>query len=97
MPGWGLKLLSLATTLAIFIGSWGYAAAHVKNVKAPLQPPVPTVVASPSASPRPTPVPALVQDRPGLRRPSGSPGAAITLAPGVLTTALPAITVTHFS
>lgn len=101
MSAWALKLAATIATMLVFLGSWGYAAGHVKNAKAPLQPPVATSGAaldpSPPPSAAPTAVPSLLTTRPGVRRPSGSPGPLLTLQPGVQATALPPITITHVS
>jgi len=68
-----LKLTAVATVLNVFFFGFGYANANVKQIAAPLQPPV----ASPSttrAVPAPTPTPALTLRR-GVRT---TTGAAVT-------------------
>jgi len=68
-----LKLTAVATVLNVFFFGFGYANANVKQIAAPLQPPV----VSPSttrAVPAPTPSPALTLRR-GVRT---TTGAAIT-------------------
>ena len=58
VPVWVLKLTAIATVLNVFFFGFGYARANVKDVTAPLQPPVVTT-ASTRATPAPTPAPAL--------------------------------------
>jgi len=58
VPVWVLKLTAIATVLNVFFFGFGYARANVKDVAAPLQPPVVTT-ASTRAAPAPTPAPAL--------------------------------------
>ncbi|MEK6226000.1 MAG: hypothetical protein AABM40_06835 [Chloroflexota bacterium] len=53
-----LKLTAIATVLNVFFFGFGYARANVKDVTAPLQPPVVTT-ATTRATQAPTPVPAL--------------------------------------
>ena len=68
-----LKLTAVATVLNVFFFGFGYANANVKQIAAPLQPPVVTT-ASTRAAPAPTPAPALnsaVVSAP--RRPHPSP------------------------
>ena len=38
VPAWGLKLGGFLTTFGIFLGSFGYASAHLYVTNAPLQP-----------------------------------------------------------
>ena len=38
VPAWGLKLGGVLTTLAVFLGSFGYAGTHLYVSNAPLQP-----------------------------------------------------------
>ena len=38
VPAWGLKLGGFLTTLGVFLGSFGYASAHLYVTNAPLQP-----------------------------------------------------------
>lgn len=97
MSALALKVSALATTLVVFVGSFAYASANVKNAQAPLQPPL---VDRPDngATASPTPLPALVGTRRGSPpRPSSSPAPRLTLQPGVHTTALPEVTFTHVS
>lgn len=100
MPGWALKLSAVFITLFTLAGSFGYASAHVKNVNAPLQPPVadrPTASSVPAAA---TPIPSigpLITLRPGVRAPTATPGPRLTLAPGVKTATLAPLTFTHTS
>ena len=103
MPGWGLRLGAFVSTLFIFAGSFDYVSAHPKNAAAPLQPPVESDTLAPAVpltTPAPgrsvTPLPQLVPNR-GRPRPTTSPGALITLQPGVHATALPSISITHVS
>ena len=70
-----LKLTAVATVLNVFFFGFGYARANVKDVAAPLQPPVVTA-ASTRAIPAPTPAPAL-----SLRR-----GVRTTTTPALTTT-----------
>jgi hypothetical protein len=58
VPVWVLKLTAIATVLNVFFFGFGYARANVKEVAAPLQPPVVTT-ATTRAAPTPTPAPAL--------------------------------------
>jgi len=100
LPAWSLKLGAACITLAALGGSFGYASAHVKNVTAPLQPPVadkPAATASPSPSPAASIGP-LITLRPGQK--TGAPGTAaprLTLEPGVRTATLAPLTFTHVS
>jgi hypothetical protein len=57
VPVWALKLTAIATVLNVFFFGFGYARANVKEVAAPLQPPVVTT-ATTRAAPA-TPAPAL--------------------------------------
>jgi hypothetical protein len=68
-----LKLTAIATVLNVFFFGFGYARANVKDVAAPLQPPVVTT-ASTRATPAPTatPAPALNLRR-GVRTTSTAP------------------------
>ena len=68
-----LKLTAIATVLNVFFFGFGYARANVKDVAAPLQPPVVTTEST-RATPAPTPAPALTLRR-GVRT---TTGAAIT-------------------
>lgn len=94
-----LKIGSVVTTLIVLMGSYAYAATHVKNAAAPLQPPVAQSSAQPSAAvSTPTPIPSLVGTRRGNPpRASSSPAPILNLLPGVQSTALPAVTFTHVS
>ena len=58
VPVWVLKLTAIATVLNVFFFGFGYARANVKDVTAPLQPPVVTTAGT-RATPAPTPAPAL--------------------------------------
>jgi len=71
VPAWVLKLTAVATVLNVFFFGFGYARANVKDVTAPLQPPVVTA-ASTRATPAPTPAPALNLRR-GVRTTSTAP------------------------
>ena len=71
VPAWGLKLTAVATVVNVFFFGFGYARANVKDVTAPLQPPVITA-ASTRATPAPTPAPALNLRR-GVRTTSTAP------------------------
>jgi hypothetical protein len=98
MPVWALKLLSLVTTLLVFVGSFAYTTANAKNPTAPLQPSVLERVPQEPAPTTSTPIPALVGTRRGNPpRPAATPAPRLTLQPGVQATALPAITFTHVS
>jgi hypothetical protein len=66
-----LKLTAIATVLNVFFFGFGYARANVKDVAAPLQPPV-VMSASTRATPAPTTTPALTLRR-GLRTTSTAP------------------------
>jgi len=65
VPAWILKLTAVATVLNVFFFGFGYARANVKDVAAPLQPPVVTS-ATTRATPAPTTAPAL-NSRRGVR------------------------------
>ena len=65
-----LKLTAIATVLNVFFFGFGYARANVKDVAAPLQPPV--VTTSTRASAAPTPAPALNLRR-GVRTTTTAP------------------------
>jgi len=68
-----LKLTAIATVLNVFFFGFGYARANVKDVAAPLQPPVVTS-ASTRATPAPTPTPAPALNlRRGVRSTSTAP------------------------
>jgi len=100
LPAWSLKLGAACITLAALAGSLDYASTHVKNVTAPLQPPVadrPAATASPVPSVAPSIGP-LITVRPGQRTaPPGSPAPRLTLAPGVRIASLAPLTFTHVS
>ncbi|TME65622.1 MAG: hypothetical protein E6I54_03410 [Chloroflexi bacterium] len=68
-----LKLTAVATVLNVFFFGFGYASANVKDVAAPLQPPVVTTSTA-RATPVPAPTPALTLRR-GVRT---TTGAAVT-------------------
>jgi len=68
-----LKLTAVATVLNVFFFGFGYANANVKDVAAPLQPPVVNTSAT-RATPTPAPTPALTLRR-GVRT---TTGAAVT-------------------
>jgi hypothetical protein len=98
MPAWALKLSALLVTLLTLAGSFGYASTHVKNVNAPLQPPVADKPA-PTIAPE-TPMPTigpLLTPRPGVKAPTATPGPRLTLAPGVKSATLAPLTFTHTS
>ena len=57
-----LKLTAIATVLNVFFFGLGYARANVKDVAAPLQPPVLTTASTPASTPAP-----LVNLRRGVR------------------------------
>lgn len=100
MSALALKIGSIVTTLLVLLGSYAYASTHEKNASAPLQPPVAEKAPQPSAAPVPTatPIPSLVGTRRGNPpRQTASPAPLLNLAPGVQSTALPAITFTHTS
>lgn len=98
MTAFALKVGSLVTTLLVLAGSFAYATTHVKNVNAPLQPPVAEKATEPTAMPAPTPIPSLVGTRRGNPpRATSSPAPILRLVPGVQATALPSVTFTHVS
>jgi hypothetical protein len=98
-----LKLGSIVTTVLVMVGGYGYAATHLKNPNAPLQPAVEKSIAEKSAvatpaPPTPTPIPSLVGSRRGNPpRATSSPAPRLTLQPGVQATELPGVTFTHVS
>ena len=101
MSAWALKLGSIVTTLLVLIGSGDYAATHLKNEHAPLQPPLADKpVAAPGTIPPTSPaatLPPLVPLR-GRTRPPSVQGTPIpSLQPNVRTADLPPITFTHVS
>ena len=98
MPGWALKLSAVFITLFTLAGSFGYASAHVKNVNAPLQPPV-AERSGGAATPPPGPsLGPLVSQRPGQRTQAPvTPGPRLTIAPGVRNATLAPLTFTHVS
>ena len=100
MPAWALKLGSVVTTLLVLFGSADYATAHLKNAKAPLQPPVsgkPVAAATASAAAPTATLPPLVPLR-GRTRPPSAQGTPIpSLQPNVRTADLPPLTFTHVS
>ena len=71
VPVWVLKLTAIATVLNVFFFGFGYARANVKDVAAPLQPPVVTTAAT-RATPAPTPAAALNLRR-GVRTTTTAP------------------------
>jgi hypothetical protein len=98
-----LKLGSIVTTVLVMVGGYGYAATHLKNPNAPLQPAVEKSIAekpavATPAPPTPTPIPSLVGSRRGNSpRATSSPAPRLTLQPGVQATELPGVTFTHVS
>ncbi len=66
-----LKLTAVVTVVNVFFFGFGYANANVKQIAAPLQPPVVTT-ASTRAAPAPTPAPALNLRR-GVRTTTTAP------------------------
>ncbi|GAC1458193.1 MAG: hypothetical protein NVS1B1_08230 [Candidatus Limnocylindrales bacterium] len=100
LPAWSLKLGAACITLAALAGSFDYASTHVKNVTAPLQPPVadkPAATASPGPSSAPSIGP-LITLRPGQKTsPPGSAAPRLNLEPGVRTATLAPLTFTHVS
>jgi hypothetical protein len=93
-----LKLGSVVTTLLVLAGGYGYAATHVKNPNAPLQPPVEQSLQAVAPTPTPTPIPSLVGTRRGNPpRATSSPAPRLTLQPGVQATDLREVTFTHTS
>ena len=71
VPVWVLKLTAIATVLNVFFFGFGFARANVKDVAAPLRPPVATT-ATTRATPAPTPAPALNLRR-GVRTTTTAP------------------------
>jgi len=100
VPAWSLKLSACFITLFVLAGSFDYAARHLKNPDAPLQPPVAdrpaATAAAATASPAPTIGP-LLPTRPGQRTPGATTAPRLTLAPGVQSASLAPITLTHTS
>jgi len=100
LPAWSLKLGAACITLAALAGSFDYASSHVKNVTAPLQPPVadkPAASASPDRGPGPSIGP-LITPKPGQKTGvPGTPGPRLSLEPGVRTASLAPLTFTHVS
>ncbi|HYY53744.1 MAG TPA: hypothetical protein VFA01_00055 [Candidatus Dormibacteraeota bacterium] len=95
MPAWALKLGSVLTTLLVLVGSADYAASHLKNAHAPLQPPV--AGTTPAAAAPTATLPPLVPLR-GRTRPPSAQGTPIpSLQPSVRTADLPPLTFTHTS
>ena len=93
-----LKLGSIGTTLLVMVGGYGYAATHLKNPNAPLQPVVEKSVVATPVAPTPTPIPSLVGSRRGNPpRATSSPAPRLTVQPGVQTTEVPGVTFTHVS
>jgi hypothetical protein len=66
-----LKLTAVATVLNVFFFGFGYARANVKDIAAPLQPPVVTT-ATARETPAPTTAPALSLRR-GVRTTATAP------------------------
>ena len=66
-----LKLTAIATVLNVFFFGFGYARANVKDLAAPLQPPVVTTATTRAVS-TPTPTPALNLRR-GVRTTTTTP------------------------
>lgn len=97
MSAGALKLASVLTTLFVLAGSYGYARTHVKNVNAPLQPPVADKPATTEPVATPTPIPSLVGTRRGNPPRPTATAVPLKLLPGVQQTALPSITYTHVS
>ena len=99
MAEWTLKIGSAIATLLVLASSFAYAATHVKNPNAPLQPPV--ADSSPAAkavAPAATPIPSLVGTRRGSPpRTGATPPPQLTLQPGVQAADLPEVTFTHTS
>ena len=71
-----LKLTAIATVLNVFFFGFGYARANVKDLAAPLQPPVVTTSAT-RATPVPTPAPSLNLRR-GVRTTTTTPAITTT-------------------
>jgi hypothetical protein len=98
MSEWALKVGSVVTTLLVMAGGYAYAATHVKNPNAPLQPPVEQPPQAIAPTPTPTPIPSLIGTRRGNPpRATSSPAPRLTLQPGVQATDLPEVTFTHTS
>ena len=100
MASWALKLSAVFVTLFTLVGSFGYASEHVKNVNAPLQPPVADKPAATSVPATATPLPTigpLFTLRPGQKAPTITPGPRLTFAPGVKSATLAPLTFTHTS
>ena len=70
VPAWALKLTAIATVLNVFFFGFSYARANVKDVTAPLQPPV---VSNATTRATPAPTPALAVNRRGVRTTTTAP------------------------
>jgi hypothetical protein len=80
VPSWGLKLGTVATVFNVFFFGFGYATTHIKDVTAPLQPPV---VHDGVAAPAPTPAPTIAPTtRRGSRTPSVNLGSGLRTSSG---------------
>jgi hypothetical protein len=105
-PAWALRVGAVALSLATLGGSYQYAAAHVKNPLAPLQPPVadrpqPMVEAdeeivesTPEPTRPPTPAPTLARSAAPSARSTGTgrPTFVVTPAPATPAPRTPAPT-----
>ena len=86
VPAWGLKLGGVLTTLAVFLGSFGYAGAHLYVTNAPLRPATVARVATTDAS-----------TASATAVPSTANTTTTTLTSAVRTTTRSAVTVTKSS
>ncbi len=89
VPAWGLKLGGVSTTLAVFIGSFGYAGTHLYATNAPLQPATVAQVATTNTT--------AVTAASATAVPSTANTTTTTLTSTVRTTTRSAVTVTKSS
>ena len=89
VPAWGLKLGGFLTTLAVFVGSYGYAGAHLYVTNAPLQPATVAQVAATDTT--------ATTAASATSVPSTTGTTTTTLTPSVQTTTRAAVTVTKKS
>jgi hypothetical protein len=89
VPAWGLKLGGFLTTFGVFLGSFGYAGAHLYVTNAPLQPATVAAVATTGTT--------AVTTAAATATPSTAARATTTLTPSVQTTTRAAVTVTKKS
>ena len=88
VPARGLKLGGFLTTLGVFLGSFGYAGAHLYVTNAPLQPATVATVATTGTT---------TSAAAATATPSTAVTTTTTLTPSVQTTTRAAVTVTKKS